>query len=107
MGFFIGILYATIIEAGKGQMLAAGAIVLGYGVIGAFIGLILSIFLSIKYKTKPNLIALINKISFVLILGFIVFFWVKYQLNESKKDNSLGANITPILHYPTTSICII
>ncbi|MDX1317257.1 MAG: hypothetical protein R3262_06895, partial [Xanthomarina gelatinilytica] len=46
--FFLGIVYANITEAGKGQMLAGGAIVFGYGVIGAFIGLCLSIFTAIK-----------------------------------------------------------
>ena len=50
--FFIGIGYASWIEAGKGQMLAGGAIVLSYGVMGAFIGLILSIFVARNVKAK-------------------------------------------------------
>ena len=42
--FFIGgLLYAAWIEAGKGQRLAAGAIVLSYGVGFAVIAFILSI----------------------------------------------------------------
>lgn len=88
--FFIGIQFANLIEAGKGQMLAGGAIVLFYGIIGAFIGLILSVFLSIYYKKKPRIIIQSNKVMTLLILIFIAFFWIKYQIKQSQVDDSIG-----------------
>lgn len=94
VGFFLGIQVADIVDAGKGQMLAGGAIVLGYGVVGAFLGLIVSIFLSIIYKTKPSAIILLNKILTVLLLCLWFFFYLKYQKREAQKDNQIGCVIS-------------
>ena len=94
VGFFLGIQVADIVDAGKGQMLAGGAIVLGYGVVGAFLGLIVSIFLSIIYKTKPSAIILLNKILTVLLLCLWFFFYLKYQNREAQKDNQIGCVIS-------------
>ena len=93
LGFFLGVQFANIIEAGKGQMLAGGAIVLGHGVVGAIIGLVFSIFISIMYKSKPKVIVLANKILAVAVFGFIIFFWVKYKIKESNSNSTMGCEI--------------
>jgi hypothetical protein len=45
--FFVGVVIAGLLEAGKGQMLAAGTVVIGYGFMGAGIGFRL-LFLSLS-----------------------------------------------------------
>lgn len=89
-GFLAGIQFANIVEAGKGQMLAGGAIVLGYGVMGAVIGILASVFLYIAYKSKPKVIIYFNMILAVLVLCFSTFFYVKYQKREAKKKEQIG-----------------
>jgi len=96
-GFFSGIQVANIVEAGKGQMLAGGAIVLGYGVMGAGLGLVAAIFISLAYKAKPRVIILLNKILAVLVLCFWIFFYVKYQNREAQKEKTMGNNLEMIL----------
>lgn len=82
--FFLGLIYASITEAGKGQMLAGGTIVLGYGVIGAFIGLFLSILTAIK--SKRNLIIKINVfLALIIIALFTTYFSLKHQRKQQKK----------------------
>lgn len=81
--FFLGIIYAGITEAGKGQMLAGGAIVLGYGVIGAFIGLLLSILTAIK--SKRNLIIKINIFLTLIVIASFTYFTLKYQKRQQEK----------------------
>ena len=81
--FFLGIVYASIIEAGKGQMLAGGAIVFGYGVIGAFIGLCLSIFTAIK--AKRHSIIKINGLLTLIIVASFAYFYVNYQKRQREK----------------------
>jgi len=81
--FFIGVSYAGLMEAGKGQMLAGGAIVLGYGVMGTFIGFCISLF--ITYKTNRKTIIRLNIIATVLILGFWGYFYLKYQKRQQEK----------------------
>ena len=88
--FFIGILYAGLVEAGKNQGLAGGAIVLGYGVMSAFFALIASLIAA--YKLAGKVIININKILGVAMVGFIAYFTWNYYTNvlpereEKKKD---------------------
>ncbi len=89
-GFFLGILAANIVDAGKGQMLAGGAIVLGYGVVGAVLGLVISIILSTIYKVKSSVKILLNKILVVLLLSLWIFFYLKYQSREADKKDRVG-----------------
>jgi hypothetical protein len=81
---FLGIVYAGITEAGKGQMLAGGAIVLGYGVIGAFIGLCLSLFLA--YKVKRQTILKTNGILALIMIASIAYFTIKYQKRQQERE---------------------
>jgi len=81
--FFIGVTYAGIVEAGKGQMLAGGAIVFGYGVIAAFIGLVLSIFIAIK--ASRSFIIKFNVFLFITIASFFAYYTIKYQNRQKEK----------------------
>ncbi len=81
--FFLGILFAKWIEAGKGQMLAAGAIVLSYGIVGSLIGLCLSVFIFSRLH-KKNIIRL-NLINLVIILSFWGYFYNSYQKRKKEK----------------------
>ncbi|MFD2824211.1 hypothetical protein ACFS5M_11070 [Lacinutrix iliipiscaria] len=81
--FFIGILYAGLVDAGKGQMLAGGAIVLGYGVMGAGIGFCISIFTS--YNLNRKTIIKLNIISSLLIIGLWGYFYIKHQKRQQDK----------------------
>ena len=82
--FFIGVLFAKWIEAGKGQMLAAGAIVLSYGIVAAFIGLCISIFASYRLS-KKNMIRS-NLISIVLIICLWTYFYVAHKKRQQEKN---------------------
>jgi hypothetical protein len=94
--FFLGIVYAGITEAGKGQMLAAGAIVFGYGVIGAFIGLCLSIITAIK--AKRHIIIKINGLLTLIIVASFAYFYINYQKRQREKLE----NNPPTKEQPTT-----
>lgn len=86
--FFIGISYAGLIEAGKGQMLAGGAIVLGYGVMGALIGFVISLFVAKKLNRK--IIIRINIILALSIIGFYGYYHLKFL--EKRKARELEKN---------------
>ncbi|MCB0462682.1 MAG: hypothetical protein KDC81_08265 [Flavobacteriaceae bacterium] len=94
--FFLGLVYAGITEAGKGQMLAAGAIVFGYGVIGAFIGLCLSLF--IAYNAKRRLIIKLNVVLAFIIFASFFYFYFNYQKRQREKLE----NDPPKREQPTT-----
>ncbi len=82
--FFVGVTYAGIVEAGKGQMLAGGAIVLGYGVMGSFLGLCLALFLA--YSLKRKTIIRINIILLVSIISFWAYYHIKYLERQKEKQ---------------------
>ncbi|MFD1614305.1 hypothetical protein ACFR98_04305 [Gelatiniphilus marinus] len=82
--FFLGLVYAGITEAAKGQMLAGGAIVFGYGVIGAFIGLCLAIIFA--YNLKRHLIIKINVLLVLIIAASVAYFTIKYQQRQKEKE---------------------
>ena len=83
--FFIGVSYAGFVDAGKNQGLAGGAIVLGYGVMSASIGLIASLFLA--SKTSRKTIFTTNIILALSILAFWAYYHLKYL--ERKKTKAL------------------
>ncbi len=82
--FFLGIVFAGITEAGKGQMLAGGAIVFGNGVIGAFIGLCLSLLTA--FKAKRGLIIKANGLLALIIVASFSYFTIKYQKRQKEKE---------------------
>ena len=78
--FLIGLFYARWTEAGKGQMLAAGAIVLGYGVLFGGLAFIASFF--IAYYAKHRHIVISNAIMGVFIIATVLVFRHKYKKRE-------------------------
>lgn len=81
--FFVGLTYAGIIEAGKNQGLAGGAIVLGYGVMGAFFGFIAALF--VANRTNRKIIFRLNIILAICIVGFYAFYHLKYLERQKAK----------------------
>ena len=95
--FFIGLSYAGLVEAGKHQGLAGGAIVLGYGVVASGIGLILALFAA--WKANGKTVFRLNIILALCILAFITYVHFKYQeRQDAKQQENLGLeqSTTPI-----------
>jgi len=82
--FFVGISFAGIVGAAKNQGLAGGAILLGYGMLSALIGLIISIFIS--YKSPKPLIIRLNVVLTICSIGFYAYYHLKYIENQKIKD---------------------
>ncbi len=82
--FFVGLFFAKIMEVGKGQMLAAGAIVLGYGIIFASVALIGSFV--ITYKLKHKIIVRINILLLTILISFFAYFTYQYQVREKSEQ---------------------
>ncbi len=82
--FFLGLLYAGWMEAGKNQGLAGGAIVLGYGVIFAMVALIISFF--VTYRSKHIHIVRANVVLGILILAS--FLLIKNNADARKKKRN-------------------
>ena len=91
--FFIGLTYAGIVEAGKNQGLAGGAIVLGYGVMGVFVGIVLALF--IANKTNKKIIFRLNIILAIIIVSFYVYYHLKYLEKQKSKDLEKQKNEQP------------
>lgn len=95
--FFIGISIAGILDAGKNQGLAGGAIVLAYAVIGSITGLIMSLF--VVNKTNRKIIFRLNIILALSILGFIAFYQIRYQNRQKAKMKEQQKVVKHILNY--------
>ena len=110
--FFVGVSYSGLTHAAKGQGLAGGAIVVGYGVMFAFIAFIVSII--VVYNVKVQIIVITNRIlAIVLIIaiGIITYRFINQQQNDKpakeypKKTTSpavLESNLfsSSVLHHP-------
>lgn len=84
--FFAGLSYAAMIDAGKGQGLAAAAIVLGYGVMAAVIGLIIALF--VAYQAQRRTIVRLNIILALSIAAFAGYFYMTYLERQKAKAES-------------------
>ncbi len=82
--FLVGLLFAKWIDAGKGQMLAGGAIVLGYGVLFAGIAFIASFF--IAYYAKHRAIVWANVALSVLLVTCFLYFRMQYQKRRQSQS---------------------
>ena len=82
--FFVGVTYAGMIDAGKNQGLAGGAIVLSYGVVSSIIGLMIS--LIFVYKSNRKNIIKVNIILTLSVISFYAYFRMKYISKQSIKD---------------------
>jgi hypothetical protein len=98
--FIIGMYFAGLIEAGKNQGLAGGAIVLGWGILFAGAAFILSFFVSFHVAHKK--IVRINWILFVLLLigyGITHYRFIqrdKLQQEKSKQFKPAPTKPTPM-----------
>ncbi|MGB1206358.1 MAG: hypothetical protein ACPG5B_11960 [Chitinophagales bacterium] len=84
--FFVGLYFAAFIEAGKDQMLAGGAIVLGWGVLFAGIAFIASFF--IAYYVEESIIKRINWVLLVLLILFYGITHYRYLEREKARKKS-------------------
>jgi hypothetical protein len=82
---FIGIFFAVVTDAARGQGLAGGAIVLGYGVITGAIALIVSILLA--YYLEDKIIILLNKILGILLALFLIITAYRILTKEKKEEH--------------------
>ncbi|PVW15731.1 hypothetical protein DDV96_05540 [Marixanthomonas spongiae] len=86
--FFVGLYYAGWIDAGKGQGLAGGAIVLGYGVLFGGIAFIASFFIAFYSKLK-----LIIRFNWVLLLLLVIAYGIThYRYLQRKKPKEAQPN---------------
>lgn len=85
--FLIGMFYAGWIDAGKGQGLAGGAIVLGWGVVFALVAFVASFF--ITYHLVHKKIIVLNWVLFALLLagyGISHYRYVQRQKLQEEDD---------------------
>lgn len=84
ISFVLGLAYAGWIEAGKGQMLAAAAIVLSYGVVAAFLGLVASVF--VGRKLSRSVIIRLNLVLALAVAGSFGYFYINHQQRQKAKQ---------------------
>ncbi len=95
IAFFIGgVTYAILTDATKGQGLAGGAIVLGYGVIAAFVSLIVAMF--VAYHVSYPVIIKFNRVLSALVAIGIVYTVYRYSSREGAAQTN---TISPTLPY--------
>lgn len=93
--FIIGLWFAGWLEAGKNQGLAGGAIVLGYGLIFGFIGLVLSFFAA-YYLKQPLLIKANIILSILLTAGILsIVFNVKERSSSTDVEYDTEEELKP------------
>jgi hypothetical membrane protein len=81
--FLVGIFFVLVFDLAKGQGLAGGAIVLGYGVVGGVIGLVFSIWVLRQKKYKIR--SVMSKILIVVGIALSGYFYWNYQTNVKPK----------------------
>jgi hypothetical protein len=95
--FFVGVSYAGVVEAAKGQMLAGGAIVFGYGIMAAFIGFLISLVVANKINRK--IIIKINIILAIFIAGFWAYYQIRYEQRQDAKNHEKENVETAVIKY--------
>ena len=107
--FILGLVFAGLINAGKNQGLAGGAIVLGYGVLFGGIAFIASFF--IAHKTTHKFIIRANWVLFVIVLISYGIIHYKYQnrqkTKEIEKTNSIKRPTTSAVKVEATAMLVI
>lgn len=92
---FSGMILASVIGAAKDQGLAAGAIVLGYGVFSGFIALIAAII--VAKLTNRKVVVTLVKIFSILFLLLTAFFIFRYKNLKSQSDpDNQGQKTKPV-----------
>ncbi len=86
--FFLGAFFAGITDAGEGQGLAGGAIVVWYGLNFAFFAFLLS--LIIAYRASQKFIVRLNKIlSIVFLFVLVIFAYMFVSKKNSKAETQI------------------
>lgn len=95
-GFFVGIGIALLVKAGENQMLAAAAIVIGYGIITAVISFIVSFFLASTQNQK--VIVSLNILWTLFISIIILTIFIRRERPRIENDqNKLQKKTQPAL----------
>lgn len=89
--FVMGLLFAGWIDAGKGQMLAAGAIVLSYGVLFGGIAFIGSFFMTYYFRHRTIVIG--NIILSVFLL--VCFGYFRYRFKKKQQERVPQQQVEP------------
>ena len=95
--FFVGVSYAGVVEAAKGQMLAGGAIVFAYGILAAIIGFLISLVVANKINRK--IIIKLNIILAIFIAGFWAYYQIRYEQREDVKNLEKENVVTVVIKY--------
>ncbi|MEM6642656.1 MAG: hypothetical protein AAF616_06730 [Bacteroidota bacterium] len=101
VAFISGIYIAGSLGAGKGQMLAAAAIVLGWGFLTSIFALLLAILLA--SKIAPKLLVKVNWMLLFLLLSFVAIMQYRY-MQRQKVKSSLNFEKPAMIH--RTSIAV-
>lgn len=110
LSLLAGMLTAGLTNAGKGQMMAGGAIVVFYGLVGSVIGLVLSLVLAKRFEKR--IIIYCDIVLFLSVLAIVLFGYLKYQekLKTQKQEYQKSGLIKEKSNYPfgnfTTDITI-
>ncbi len=86
--FFLGMIIAGLLGAGKNQGLAAGAIVLGYGVMAAFFAWLAAL-LIVAYGSS-RLVVMFNKIWAVLFVLIVIFLIYRVQTRHDEQSRRVS-----------------
>lgn len=84
--FFVGATIAGISDVGKGQGLAASAIVFGYALIFSMVGLTGAVYAA--WRTERKTIAKVNWVLAVLVLAILVVVFIRFQTMKSENEES-------------------
>ncbi|MCG2419030.1 hypothetical protein K8089_08335 [Aequorivita sp. F47161] len=94
--FIVGLYFAGLIDAGKGQGLAGGAIVVGYGFLFAVIAFIASFFIAHFATHKFIVYANIGLLAVIIIAyGITHYRYVQHQKSKEKKEQFRPKSTTP------------
>ncbi len=91
IAFFLGMVFAGITGAGKGQGLAGGAIVFGYGIISAGVSFVISIVLAQWFGSA--IVVRLNKIMLVVLAVMMALLIYRYQTMNVANSQSYYPNI--------------
>lgn len=84
--FFVGATIAGMAGVGKGQGLAAGAIVFGYALMFSMVGLTGAVYTA--WRAERKTIAKTNWVLAVLVLAILVVVFIRFQTMKSENEES-------------------
>lgn len=94
----LGATFAAVTGAAKGQGLAGGAIVLGYGIMFGFFALIGAIIM--VYRSNQKAIVIGNIVLFVLLILIASILFVRQKIRKNNANEKIKTQITTDLIHP-------